>query len=549
MKKLLALMFLLATSMTALQAQQKFHTEYSPSFDEPGGGWSKVMQLSNGNTFFLQFNKEDGIQVRVYDKTRKVISGKTFKSGLWEAKRMNESLMEGLYEIKGQPVIFLQQLLERTPTLFRIVLDPQTGAVVSETKLGVLQQYGAFAGYAMAFGGTDPNNSYVEKDPFSDCYAVVYFNGFAHETNKRIEVVHYNGDHQEINRAYYQVPEDKFKYVRFMGMSVDADKTVYLAAFGFNDRSDDDSRIIISALKNGEKEFHHNMLNFSEDFKDTKGVMQYNPDNKLIQLFTITKTSKKHSAFSGKTTQFYLPIMTYIDPTTLSVVHAKIMGTEKVSEYTKAHLGDDDGYFGLPQNMVINNNHTTTILMEQITGETIDYGHAVSMKTELGSIGVSVLNDTGAENAGYAILKKQLSDGIIPTMYLAEKQKGYWSYRHTNRMFARLETNAYMSFDYVNTDKANYILFNDYPVNAEKEEGDKRKVVQAISGSNTMVYKLADGKITKEYLFGKPSDDDKSIFSNIESSSFMKNTNTYATIVVKRDGRDKKAQIAWVTFE
>src|SRR5690606_577874 len=97
-------------------------------------------------------------------------------------------------------------LNSRVPELYRIQLNPDNGAITKQQKLGELPKYGMMAGYAMAFGGVDQEDFIVEKDPYSDAYAVVHYNSFAKESDKRIELVHYaveNGEHVEINRSYY----------------------------------------------------------------------------------------------------------------------------------------------------------------------------------------------------------------------------------------------------------------------------------------------------------------------------------------------------------
>lgn len=569
MRKTFILLFALIVSFGAVQAQTT-SIEKSESFDEPNDGWNKLMQLKNGNTVFFHFSKKEGIEVTIYDKNRKQISSKTLESDMWEAKKMKVSQIEGLYEIKGQPVIFLQQIQDHTPILYRIVIDPQTGAKIKEDKIGELLQYKAFAGYALLFGGTDPNNSFVEKDPASDNYAVVYFNGFAHETNARIEVVHYDGDHKEINRAFFASPGGKFKYLRFIGLTVDGDRNLYLCTYGFNTGADKESRIIVSRLRKGEKEFASNMLDFSEDFKDTKAVMHYNPSTKLLQILSITVTQKKAQFMRGLST-YYLSLMTYIDPETLKAVAVKPLEGKMVSADLIKNAGKEEAYSGVPQDMIINNDNTTTVLMEEMRLEQVYSNNMsqigkgkvntgtmlVSEKTILDNIGVEELDQKGEELHGYGITKSQVASGYIPNLYLAQKGKGYWSYGnapighvvHGGFSFAGGNTNAFMSFDYVNTDKARYILFNDAPKNIEKDATDKRTAVQAVSNTHTMCYKLDNGKVTRSYLFGEPKDDNTNSFSYIEASNYQKETKTYATIVVERVKRDKETRIVWVKFE
>lgn len=45
----------------------------SVAFEEPLG-WSKLVQLKNGNTFFVEFTKKEGINVMLFDATRKKIT-------------------------------------------------------------------------------------------------------------------------------------------------------------------------------------------------------------------------------------------------------------------------------------------------------------------------------------------------------------------------------------------------------------------------------------------------------------------------------------------
>ena len=50
-------------------------------------------------------------------------------------------------------------------------------------------------------------------------------------------------------------------------------------------------------------------------------------------------------------------------------------------------------------------------------------------------------------------------------------------------------------------------------------------------------------------LFGEPDGKKASTFCYIESSDYNKDINTYATMIVERDGKDKSARIAWITFQ
>ncbi|HXS37924.1 MAG TPA: hypothetical protein VN721_14570 [Flavipsychrobacter sp.] len=552
MKKTLFVLFALMMCAHFTKAQTP-HIEMSEPFDEPEeGNWNKLLQLKNGNTFYFHFTKKDGIEVTVYDKNRKQIASNTLTSNLWEPGKMKESKIEGLYEINGEPVIFLHQLLNRTPTLFRLRLNPDNGKLVEEKLMGTIQRYGAFAGYAMALGHVSESDFFIEKDPRTDCYGVVYFNGFAHESGERIKVEHYNGEHKLINSAYYDAPDGQYKYLRFIAMTVEGDRNIFLAVYGFNTQASggDDSRVIISKLSADVNVFKQKILDNTEDFKNTTATMTYNPGRQVLQLLTLTYLTTKSKFFSHKSTSTFLPLITDIDPMTLSVTSSQPLAGEKVSEYMKANLDQDDGFNGIPQTMVINKDNTTTILSEESETKTIvdsRTGTIMSEKTLLSNIGISELDANEKELYGYGILKSQQANGYIPNLYLSEKDNGYWYYQRTPAM--QLNNNPFLSFDYVNTNSNRYIIFNDYPDNFDKDEKKKRKTVTTISDANTIYYVLNNGQMTKHYLFGEPESDRKSKFSYIASSDYLQNTNTYATIIVERDGRDKQARIAWVKFD
>lgn len=530
---------------------------YSPGFDEPEGGWNKLMQLKNGNTFFFHFTKKEGIDLIVYDADHKKKQQRTLTSKLWEPRKMQESTIEGLYEIAGHPVIFLQQLIERTPTLFRIILDANTGAVVDEKQIGELPRYTMGAAFAMAFGGVDAEDFYVEKDPASDDYAVVNFNSFAHESDKRVEVVLYGGEkHDVLNHAFYD--SHGFKYLRYIGMCV-ANKDVFVCTYGFNTEASGgkDTRVILSKLGQNDKDFTYKLLDFTDDFKDTKSIMQMNPGSGMIQLMTLTLTKGKNRWFTGGKTNYYMTLMNYIDPQSLTIVSTKPMVCEKASAYAQSHLDEEKGYTGLPQNMVINRDNSTSILSEELTlQETYNArGQVTSVKTFLGDIGITELDTKGDETDGCALKKTQMASGRIDPLYISKKSKGSWSYRGAGApmggfgMMGGGNNNAFYSYDYVNTDKGKYFLFNEYPKNLERDEDRRRKTVVAISDASTVCYKLDNGKLTCNYLFGNPKDEDISKFCYIESSDFNKDNNTYATLMMKRDGRKKEAHVAWVKFD
>ena len=547
MRKALLIFAAMLLCISALMAQH-VGIEKSEEFDEPKAGWNRLMQLKNGNTLFFHSTRKDGIEVTVYNKQRKLIATTSLDSKLWDIDKLKKTKIEALYEINGEPVLFVIQADDKVPTLYRMCLNPNTGAVTKEDELGHLGKTSIWAGYAMAFGGVDASDMIVEKDPNSDCYAVIYFNGFAHNSSERIKVVHYDGTHKVLNTAYYESPGHKFKYLRFIGCVVDGSKRVFVTTYGHNgNTSDVAARIIVSKLNLGDSNFVHNQLNFSEDFDNTQSVMLYNHNNNTIQLLTLTLANSKHKFMSSKTTKSYLTLLSYLDPETLELKGVKPLQGQKVVAYGRKKIDKEYEFKGLPTQMIINSDNTTTVLSEEMEIVIVRSQHTTRTNTILRDIAVSELSDTGAEVRGYAITKYHYADGAFSNLYMAKRGKGTFTYPSKSK---KPSSNDFFSFDYISAPKGHYVIFNDLPRNAEKEESDdSRKKVAAASPTNTMCYRMDGDKIEKSYLFGEPEGKKESTFCNIRSSCYSNEFNTYATIIVEREGRRKSSKIAWVTFD
>lgn len=549
MKHLLltALSALLLTSICIPVTAQISNTEYSTPFDEPPGGKKKLLQLENGNTFLFYFTYKKGIEITVYGKNRKVIATNQLTSNLWDPKKMKASKIVGIYEIDKQPVLFIYQVLDRIPTLFRVKINAQTGKLDGEMKICTLPKLKSGSAWAMAYGGVKAPEFYVEKDPNSDNYAVVNFNSFAGESDERVEVIHYSivdGKHKRVSQAFYDT--QGFKYLNFLGMVVKGDENVFITTYGYNTKKSGgkDSRLIISRLNAGEKEFTNKKLEFSDDFKETSAILQYNPGSKALQLLTLTYLKNKGGM------KYFVTLMSYIDPQSLFIVSTKPILNVKASEYMERNYGDAKGnngkFIGLPQTAVINSDFSTTILFEENT-QIITYnssGAIVSAQTALGKIAVTQLDTKGNEQEGMAIIKAQNGAGLIDEFYVKRKTKGIFNLTGLNA------NSEFVSFDYISSKNNNYILYNDYVENFDDDKSTiKRKNMVRVSESNTVLHKLKYAGYDKFYLFGRPANDNFSTFSFIESSHFQKSTSTYATLVIKREKRKKQAHVAWVKLD
>ena len=107
----------------------------------------------------------------------------------------------------------------------------------------------------------------------------------------------------------------------------------------------------------------------------------------------------------------------------------------KIDSYDKQNIDTEYEYDGVPQNMVLNKDNTTTILMEDLIHITkksgmydsvghMNHAQVTTLKTELDPVGISELSDAGEELNGYAINKKQQAEGNLPILCMAGRSKG-----------------------------------------------------------------------------------------------------------------------------
>lgn len=534
----LLLIFLCAASIALAQAP---HIEKSEAFDEPGDGWNKVLMMKNGNTFFFHFSKKDGIEINVFDKARKVSATKEITSELWETRKMKNTLIAGLYEINTEVVLFMVQNEGRVPTLYRLRFNGATGDLVKEEAVGMLPKT------KLISFGDEVNTVYIEKDPESDCYAAIFFNNQVGDKDERIKVIHFDGSHKVLSDAFYDSPNEDFRFLKFIGAVVDGNKRVFMSTYGARSLKGRDGNVFIACLKAGATSFINKPLSFTDDFKDTRSVMEYNRTNNTLQLLTLSFTKGRISFLGNSAEGQYLSFMSYIDPETLDLKSVKPQAGRKINEYVHANVNAKRDYQGLPQQMVINKDGSTTVLSEEQTQIiTVDQnGNIVQAQTVLGAIGVDELNADGTEKSGYAMLKMQDAAGLFEPLYISARSKGRWAYI---KGFA--DHNSYMSYDYVNTDKNRYILFNDNDKNFDKDEDQKRrKMVTNINKLNTVCYSLNGATVNKFYLFGNPESKDQSASCHIEASDFDKASGTYATIMIERNGHDRQAKMVWLKFD
>lgn len=507
-----------------------------PAFGEPGDGWDKLLQLKNGNTLYLHFGKKEGLLLTIYNPQREPIVNDTIHTAQWNAADLESTEIDGIYEINGQPVIFLQQLVKYSPVLYRLVLDGQTGRLLREDKLGELpsiQHRSVFAEDNLA-----SHDCYVEKDPDSDYYAVALFSGAAIQKNdsihERVQVLHFSPSHEIIHQGWFYLPDTSYSYFSYIDMAVQGKEKVYLATVGFNaKRKEGDAapKVLFSTLSPDSATFAHQMLDYTAGAGNMTGYIR-----------TATTLS-----------QVYLLLNHPVNGMVMNVFQASNGKLRRHMEWklpelnTKAQqeLGYKEDFKGTPQRLLLHEDGSSTLLLENLSFYKQGNSQINKLHTNLGDIGISRLDTAGREQSAVAVSKYQVITGVCEPFQLQRRAKSAWIFRNK---IAALNTNTYLSYDYIATPDASFVLFNDYLQYLDTGGQDRvRKPLKFAIDANFICCRFYNGKMEKLFLFGMP-EVTKGYACMMGAADYNAVSRTYATVVISRKGGEKKANIAWIRF-
>ncbi|MBW8686936.1 hypothetical protein [Chitinophaga rhizophila] len=543
----MGLFFLLFASQASAQAPAQLPAvQLSATFAEPGEGFDKVILLPGGNTCYLHFDKKQGIIANIFDKQRAVIATETVKAQLWNASGLNDTEIDGIFAINDQVVIFLQQLVKYKPNLYRLVLDGNTAKLLKEDKLGELPT--VLHRDVMVQDNFASHDFHVAKDPNTGHYAVAAFTGGELQRKEtpaeRVQLSHYTPDHQLIRQQYFTIPQQEYPYLAYLDMLVLGGDKVYLATAGLNNgrknSKDTSALVVISAWSKSEPVLTHKTLSYTANFSDIHLSLQYAAGvNSLQALVTTSNNQTAKTAVSAA-------YINYLDGNTLELKNYNALATEKVSAYARDKMKYTGSYTGQPQALITRKDGSSTVLMESMSVFASSGSNSWNkMHTNLNDIGVTELDAAGREQSGYGLIKMQVANGTYEPLYFQRREKGQWMFR--NRIQA-LNTTPYLSYNYLPSAKATYIIFNDYL--AYLDQGgtfQDKKPMRYLHEANTVCYRCTPAGQERLFLFGTP-ETYKGYYCMLGASDYNEQQSTYATILITRKGEEKKACLAWVKF-
>lgn len=557
MKKITLLLGVLLLFMSlASQAQFKVIAS-GPSFEELEKGTAKIILLKNGVTVYLQSEKRENYRIKTYGQDHKQIVTKNLLTP--KLGPLSGCELEAAFEVNGQVALFVSGFKGKTPVLYRILFKPEDGSVISETEIGKLDKLRPGNALAIAFGSVTIPNFWVVKDDYSDNYAIAFVNSFESNRDQRVTVTHYNDKHEEISTAFMSSPESKFKYIDIAHFCVMGDKEVVAVLNAFNTASSGgkESSTLIASFSNNNQNVTYNEIDIPEGFTLSQAIMRYNPVTKKIIMVSLYSLSRKLLK-SMDVDQGDIEACTRIheiDPTTkIAKEGAPIKGGAANEKYMelfarKNIFGKKSNFYGLFQNMYVNADGGITILFEgyEFTSNTSMSTNHTYTNTYLSDIFVMNFDRNGNSKSSVLIPKHHR----LETTLLSGG--GNYSTNQYLRDIAGSPIgagNQYKYFSYIAGKTNNYILMNDIEENEAKVQKGKRTTIQGVGECDafSFVSNSNNPMPSRKYIFGEPAKREHQI-ALLGISDYDPISNTYVTLKLEIDGRDKKVRLVWLQPE
>jgi hypothetical protein len=515
MKKSLPILIILLTTFLFSKAQFKLIAE-GPSFDEPRSESSRLLSMKNGSVFFLQLYN-GFVDVRIYDASHKETVSTSVVPAFANGK--DEFLIEA-FEIKGDAVLFITKVYDKVPSLYRVIIDGTTGKLKAEEKIAELKKLTGQKRYALYY--VEEGSFFISKDLNSDNYALAFSNSFQSDKNKKIDIVLYSGDHEEISHASYETSDWK-EYLQFVGMTVIGSERVYLSFIN------DFDKLILLGLAKGSSALTADLLTTPKDNSVHSGVVGFNKyTNEVIIAANLYGKDNK--------TLYVYPYIFFIDPDkgkTKKIIksdHSKAIYQKENELYGKKYM-----YGGDPVNIYYNKEGEFTVAYEE-TSSMLDFINNSFARSHIGTYDLVFVD--------YSRTGGAINSYIIP--------KNYWEYPHSTKSPAAGFGNQYKRFIYIKNGSKKYVLMNDTRNNIERLEqgGEPIQIMSSVNCDAFYFPLTGDGPIPeRKYLYGKTKDEEPRSPSPFGIAVYDKENDLLITLRLSKDEKKKSVSVVWLKPE
>lgn len=501
-------------------------------FDEPTEGFGKLLILENRNTVFCSV-LSGTLNFKIFNSDHKLIKNISPQTIVFNNKA---AYIKAIFEINSDIVLLVMSRDGRIPTLTRIVLNASNGKVKEEKELIRLEservphKTSASLAYEYFF--------FIRKDPKTNHYAIIANSYKSKGTRKQITCIWYGAGHQEIARSAFAVPDTVFDQYVYHDMAFVNDQKLIVLVNGVKKAKQYTRQLYIGVLSKELPQFSISPLHISlrDELPESNNLfvsdalMKFNSvTGKFVIVSNLTDPKKDDG---------YLPVLSLLSASTLSVESSRIIYPQKAVEASARFFGEKGAFKGLPQDIYIADDGRFDIVFEE---KTISMGD-LRVSTYLGDLAIMYFDMLGGARGSYFIPKSQYLMGT----YL----EGFYTSRRELEAPLFVGGNQYKKAMYVNGKQATYMLFNDTEKNGESYKNGRISTINALGECDAFGYRIEgyEAVPSRTPVFGLSREKDRHYLGWFPLSAYDKANNQFVTLRLELNKRQKKVQIVWLEF-
>lgn len=495
------------------------------NFSEPEQGFARILQFRNGNTMYLQFSMEGGIDIQLYDGAHKLLVQQAVAATYG---RLERGSIDAVFETGGNATLLVSELDEKAPVLYRLVINGITGQLDRDEKLLTLTKLNATQYRTSMMSNTGRLDFFIENDPQTGDYAVVKIDPNAADKTQRTEALYFSAAHQQLSRAYFNIT-GAYQDFGFWDMVVNGPSKVVLLGRA-TQQGRQDRELVMATLTAGSTELAVHPLKFPLNMEAEGVIMKYNPVT--AQYIVVAAGVNKRERFT------YLGIAR----ADMQADSARAVFPEKANAKSMELFGKKRGYEGVPQDLFINKDGSFSIVWEELEDLSLQrQGGMMKSNTNAGNIAMLMFDKNGMETGNYFIPKKH----YLPGVRMREFSRA--SRGSAAQQVASADT--YKTFSYLDGGSKQYILMNDSHENTEKAKTGKLSVISDVQHCDAFYYALGNEVMPDRGTVLDAPGKNNIYVNNIAMfsiSAYDADRNIYVTVKID-DGNRRVARLVWMT--
>ena len=274
---------LLLLALLVICTKARSHnSQLSEKIDISHNGWDKVLQLSNGNTFLFHFEARKAIVIKVFSPDRKEISSQRFIGQLVDVSALENSELHGIYEINGEPVVFISQHINNRNTLVALRFHPESGTLVREQELATSPSF-------------QKSNSYsLVKNTTLGGYVVFCMKDLQANHTETLNLLVFDENHNLVKTVPVTINTSEYDYTKHVSTCIGQDGSVIvlldcMKIVHYPD--DNDHYFTVCYLAPGDTAFSNVMTKLPKHIGPLYGMYTYNEFSKMLNIFLVNATT------------------------------------------------------------------------------------------------------------------------------------------------------------------------------------------------------------------------------------------------------------------